>query len=62
MAKGTSSVDEMIRATDENYAVGFRGGQVDGVSGNFVFDMSEAYHQNGKIGAPIKGHSHRQRP
>lgn len=57
MAKGTSSVDDMIRATTKGiYAVGFRSGQVDIVSGNFVFDMSEAYLiESGQIGAPIKG-------
>ena len=57
MAKGTSSVDDMIRTTNKGiYAVGFRSGQVDIVSGNFVFDMSEAYLiENGQIGAPIKG-------
>ena len=57
MAKGTSNVHDMIRSTNKGiYAVGFNGGQVDIVSGNFVFAMSEAYLiENGQIGAPIKG-------
>lgn len=38
------------------YAVAFGGGQVDIVSGKFVFSCTEAYQvKDGKIGAPIKG-------
>lgn len=38
------------------YAVNFGGGQVDIVSGKFVFSASEAYLiENGKLGAPVKG-------
>jgi len=38
------------------YATSFGGGQVDIVSGKFVFTCTEAYMvENGKIGAPIKG-------
>lgn len=38
------------------YAVSFGGGQVDIVSGKFVFSCTEAYAiENGKLGAPIKG-------
>lgn len=38
------------------YAVTFGGGQVDIVSGKFVFSCTEAYRlEDGKIGAPIKG-------
>src|ERR1043166_4133348 len=38
------------------YAVNFGGGQVDIVSGKYVFQCTEAYKlENGKIGAPIKG-------
>ena len=38
------------------YAVAFGGGQVDIVSGKFVFSCTEAYEiRNGKVGAPIKG-------
>ena len=38
------------------YATSFGGGQVDIVSGKFVFSCTEAYMvENGKLGAPIKG-------
>jgi TldD protein len=38
------------------YAVSFGGGQVDIVSGKFVFTCTEAYQiTDGKIGAPLKG-------
>lgn len=38
------------------YAKNFGGGQVDIVSGKFVFSCTEAYMvENGKLGAPIKG-------
>jgi TldD protein len=38
------------------YAVNFGGGQVDIVSGKFVFSASEAYLiENGRITAPVKG-------
>jgi TldD protein len=38
------------------YATSFGGGQVDIVSGKFVFSCTEAYLvEDGKIGAPIKG-------
>ena len=38
------------------FAVNFGGGQVDIVSGKFVFSCTEAYRiEDGKIGAPVKG-------
>jgi len=38
------------------YAVNFGGGQVDIVSGKFVFSCTEAYLiEDGKVGAPVKG-------
>jgi TldD protein len=38
------------------FAKNFGGGQVDIVSGKFVFSCTEAYMvENGKLGAPIKG-------
>ncbi|MBZ0218532.1 MAG: TldD/PmbA family protein, partial [Fimbriimonadaceae bacterium] len=41
---------------DGIYAVTFGGGQVDIVSGKFVFSCTEAYRiESGKIGAPVKG-------
>ena len=46
----------LARAGNGIYAVGFGGGQVDIVSGKFVFSCTEAYKlENGRIGAPIKG-------
>ena len=41
---------------DGIYATSFGGGQVDIVSGKFVFSCTEAYKvENGKVVAPIKG-------
>ncbi len=56
MAPGTSAPEDMIASIDKGiYAVGFGGGQVDIVSGNFVFASSEAYLiEKGKKGPPIK--------
>ncbi|MAW99474.1 MAG: metalloprotease TldD [Sphingomonas sp.] len=46
----------MSRMKNGIYAKSFGGGQVDIVSGKFVFSCTEAYKvENGKIGAPIKG-------
>lgn len=46
----------MSRVKKGVYAVSFGGGQVDIVSGKFVFSCTEAYAiENGKLGAPIKG-------
>ena len=46
----------LSRAGNGIYARGFGGGQVDIVSGKFVFSCTEAYKlENGRIGAPIKG-------
>lgn len=46
----------MSRVKDGIYAKSFGGGQVDIVSGKFVFSCTEAYRvKNGKIGDPIKG-------
>ncbi len=57
MLAGTHSRDDMIASVDRGlYAVNFGGGQVDIVSGKFVFSASEAYLiENGRIGAPVKG-------
>ncbi|MGD9639017.1 MAG: metalloprotease TldD [Alphaproteobacteria bacterium] len=57
MAKGDCAPDEIISSVKKGiYAVDFTGGQVDIVSGKFVFSCSEAYEiENGKIGSPIKG-------
>lgn len=46
----------MSRVKTGIFAKSFGGGQVDIVSGKFVFSCTEAYRiENGKIGAPIKG-------
>jgi TldD protein len=46
----------MSRMKDGIYATSFGGGQVDIVSGKFVFSCTEAYKvENGKVTAPIKG-------
>jgi TldD protein len=57
MRPGPFAPDEIIRSVPKGiYAVNFGGGQVDIVSGRFVFSASEAYLiENGVIGAPIKG-------
>jgi TldD protein len=46
----------LSRVKNGIFAKSFGGGQVDIVSGKFVFSCTEAYRvENGKIGAPIKG-------
>ena len=46
----------MSRVKKGIYAKSFGGGQVDIVSGKFVFSCTEAYEiENGKVGRPIKG-------
>ncbi|HEX8300906.1 metalloprotease TldD [Sphingomonas sp.] len=46
----------MSRVKNGIYARSFGGGQVDIVSGKFVFSCTEAYRiENGKLGRPIKG-------
>ena len=57
MEAGETSLEVMLGDMKKGvYAVGFSSGQVDIVSGNFVFAMSEAYLvENGQIGAPLKG-------
>ena len=57
MKAGSDDPAEMIaRAKTGIYAKSFGGGQVDIVSGKFVFSCTEAYRiENGRLGAPIKG-------
>ncbi len=57
MLGGDKSPEEIIGSVDKGiYAVNFSGGQVDIVSGKFVFSASEAYLiEKGKITAPVKG-------
>ena len=57
MRGGNDNPDELLsRVKDGIFAKSFGGGQVDIVSGKFVFSCTEAYKiENGKLGAPIKG-------
>lgn len=57
MEGGSSSVDEIFSSVKRGiYAAHFTSGQVDTVSGDFVFSAAEAYLvENGKITAPLKG-------
>ncbi len=57
MLNGDREQGEIIESVDKGlYAVNFGGGQVDIVSGKFVFSASEAYLiENGKITQPVKG-------
>jgi TldD protein len=56
MQAGSGTLEEMLASVKRGiYAVSFDGGQVDIVSGNFVFGTREAYLvEGGKIVAPIK--------
>lgn len=57
MKAGTDDPSELLsRVKNGIFAKSFGGGQVDIVSGKFVFSCTEAYKiENGKLGAPIKG-------
>jgi TldD protein len=57
MLGGGEDPDEILaRAKNGIFARSFGGGQVDIVSGKFVFSCTEAYRiENGRLGAPIKG-------
>lgn len=57
MQNGPHSRAEMIENVQDGiYAADFGGGQVDITSGQFVFEVSEAYRiRNGKIEEPVKG-------
>lgn len=57
MENGSEDPGELLRSVKKGiYAKSFGGGQVDIVSGKFVFSCTEAYLvENGKIGAPVKG-------
>lgn len=57
MLGGNHTQDEMIASVKRGvYAAHMGGGQVDIVSGKFVFNVTEGYLiENGKIGAPLKG-------
>ena len=57
MLNGERDPAEILGSVKDGvYAVNFGGGQVDIVSGKFVFSCTEAYElKNGKIGRPLKG-------
>jgi len=57
MESGHHDPAEILASVDRGlYAVSFGGGQVDIVSGKFVFSCTEAYMiENGRITAPVKG-------
>lgn len=56
LAGDTPPGEILASVTNGVYAVTFGGGQVDIVSGKFVFSCTEAYRiENGRIGAPLKG-------
>jgi len=57
MLGGTTDPKEIIASVKKGlYAANFGGGQVDIVSGKFVFSCTEAYMiENGKLGRPVKG-------
>jgi TldD protein len=57
MLNGTMERDDILSSVANGiYATNFGGGQVDIVSGKFVFSASEAYLiENGKITKPVKG-------
>lgn len=57
MQPGQYELDEMIESIDRGiYAVDFAGGQVNTVTGSYVFASTEAYLiEKGKIVAPVKG-------
>ena len=57
MRAGNDDPSELLtRVRNGIFAKSFGGGQVDIVSGKFVFSCTEAYKiENGKLGAPIKG-------
>jgi len=57
MLNGRKDPEEILRSVKSGlYAVNFGGGQVDIVSGKFVFSAAEAYLiENGRIGMPVRG-------
>jgi TldD protein len=57
IAPGRDDPDEILKSTAKGiYVKGMGGGQVDTVTGDFVFAVTEGYLiENGKLGAPIRG-------
>lgn len=57
IAPGTSDPASILKETDTGLFVKkMGGGQVDTVSGNFIFEVSEGYRiENGEVGKPVRG-------
>jgi TldD protein len=56
LAGGRDPAEILASVKNGIYAANFGGGQVDIVSGKYVFQCTEAYRiENGKLGAPLKG-------
>lgn len=57
MLAGQEDPEDIVKDTKKGiYAKSFGGGQVDITSGNYVFEVNEAYLiENGQLGAPVKG-------
>ena len=57
LQSGTSTVEDIIASTEFGiYAVALGGGQVDTVTGEFVFGITEGYLvENGRVTSPIRG-------
>ncbi len=57
MLGGDKDPKEIISSVKKGlYCANFGGGQVDIVSGKFVFSVTEGYLiENGKLGRPVKG-------
>ena len=57
IAPGRSSPDEVVRSVPKGFLVKkMGGGQVDTVTGDFVFDVQEGYLiENGEVGDPVRG-------
>jgi TldD protein len=57
LAPGSSRADDVLRATGSGLFVKkMGGGQVNTISGDFVFDVMEGYMiDNGRIGEPVRG-------
>ena len=57
IARGTSDPDEILRSVKDGVFVKkMGGGQVDVVSGNFAFEITECYRiRDGKLAEPLRG-------
>ncbi|MBL7032266.1 MAG: TldD/PmbA family protein, partial [Nitrospira sp.] len=57
IAPGEGSTDEIVRSLDKGFFVKkMGGGQVNTVTGEFVFEVSEGYMiEKGRVGEPVRG-------